>query len=49
LYRPKQSQCRFHSLSIQWTLEMQGQSRFVFEQDGAVRRIRDQSDSRTSP
>ncbi len=30
-----------------WTLEMQGQSRFVFEQDKAVRRIRDRSDNRT--
>ena len=30
-----------------WTLEMQGHSPFVFEQDKAVRRIRDRSDNRT--
>lgn len=35
------------AFSNQWTLEMQGQSRFVFEQDKAVRRIRDNSDNRT--
>ena len=35
------------AFSNQWTLEMQGESRFVFEQDKAVRRIRDRSDSRT--
>lgn len=35
------------AFSNQWTLEMQRDCRFVFEQDGAVRRIRDRSDNRT--
>lgn len=35
------------AFSNYWTLEMQGQLRFVFEQDQGVRRIRDRSDNRT--
>ncbi len=35
------------AFSNQWTLEMQGQLRLIFEQDKAFRRIRDKSDNRT--